>query len=605
MSPTRLAPVVLCAVVLSSALVGHAMAQTCAAEPDSLNFNTAIAGTTVTRTTVITNTTGDPMAGVLTLTGYHQGYYSFDGGYDTRGYNLAPGESDTVNVHLSAIYNGPFDARLELNGLGAPCGDDFVPLHGYGNHPPESGDPACTPSPSIQLLFPHTVVGDEAVDDLWIINSGGDYPQQHAGILEGSVPTVAGDFFIPWGGDFTIATHHVFDVYWRPTTPGVHSVTLPLPPLCEIYHQLELIGLALVDGAAADITATELTFGPMGVGDTQYRQVTVRNMGTDDLHLVIPDACGPFTIVGGFRNRTLVSGAEEQVTVEFTPATPGLQSCTLDLGDPAVPTVELTGVVVEDGGTQDQIGIWFEQTGTQDRHDTTLPFEPVTAYLMILNPSTEWGASGWECCVEMVGDGVAATWDLAGSALNVETPPCFSVGMQSGPLTGADAIVLATLDFIQPDPDSPTYFFVHPAGNPSVPGVPVYADGIDPGVLIPLTPASGDEAVFVAAVNAPATTPVEEETPRRFALTGAAPNPFNPATVVSFETARDGRTVLDVHDLRGRRVRRLADAVMSAGPHAVVWDGRADDGAMQPSGAYFVRLRSGGETGTMKVMLAK
>jgi hypothetical protein len=266
-------------------------------------------------------------------------------------------------------------------------------------------------------------------------------------------------------------------------------------------------------------------------------------------------------------------------------------------------TVELTGVGLEANGEPDQLGIWFEQSGTINNAETTTPFETVTAYLMIRNPSTEWGALGWECCVEMVGEGIGLSWDLAGTALNVEPEPCFSVGMQSGALLGNTVIVLATLTYIQPDPDTPTYFYVHPVGSPSIPGTALYANGANPGHLIPLTPASGAETVPVAMVNAP-TTDVPDVT-KHTAITSAHPNPFNPSTTLAFELARSGHTRLAIHDMRGRLVKTLVNGSLSDGAHEQVWDGRNDAGRKVESGVYFVRLTAGAEHTMMKVMLLK
>ncbi len=69
-----------------------------------------------------------------------------------------------------------------------------------------------------------------------------------------------------------------------------------------------------------------------------------------------------------------------------------------------------------------------------------------------------------------------------------------------------------------------------------------------------------------------------------------APNPFNPRTTVSFTLERSGRTVVDVLDLRGRRVRRLLEQSLSAGRHDVTWDGLFEGGSPASSGTYFFRI---------------
>ncbi len=74
-------------------------------------------------------------------------------------------------------------------------------------------------------------------------------------------------------------------------------------------------------------------------------------------------------------------------------------------------------------------------------------------------------------------------------------------------------------------------------------------------------------------------------------LLGNYPNPFNPWTRIDFVTASAARVSLAIHDLQGRRVRRLLAAeARPAGPQSVIWDGGDERGRPLPSGVYFVRV---------------
>jgi hypothetical protein len=73
-------------------------------------------------------------------------------------------------------------------------------------------------------------------------------------------------------------------------------------------------------------------------------------------------------------------------------------------------------------------------------------------------------------------------------------------------------------------------------------------------------------------------------------LAPAAPNPFAGAVTLRFGLARAGNVALDVFDAQGRRVRRLASGTMTAGLHALEWDGRDGAGARARPGVYLVRL---------------
>lgn len=93
--------------------------------------------------------------------------------------------------------------------------------------------------------------------------------------------------------------------------------------------------------------------------------------------------------------------------------------------------------------------------------------------------------------------------------------------------------------------------------------------------------------------------------PERFALAGAAPNPFNPSTRILVDVPQDGGTArVEIFDLRGRRVRLLHDGPLPAGRNSLAWSGDDDAGRSVPGGAYLCRLRAGSVVQTLKVTLA-
>lgn len=85
----------------------------------------------------------------------------------------------------------------------------------------------------------------------------------------------------------------------------------------------------------------------------------------------------------------------------------------------------------------------------------------------------------------------------------------------------------------------------------------------------------------------------------------AAPNPFNPRTMLTLTNPRTGRVTLDIFDLQGRRVRHLLDQRMEAGWTRVAWDGVTDQGEQAPSGVYFAHMSSGDQRVSVKVVLVK
>jgi len=102
--------------------------------------------------------------------------------------------------------------------------------------------------------------------------------------------------------------------------------------------------------------------------------------------------------------------------------------------------------------------------------------------------------------------------------------------------------------------------------------------------------ASGSEWVVVMELER---SLLELVPPPLSRLLAAMPNPFNPRTTLRWELAEAGRVRLEIFDVRGRRVRKLVDRELPAGPHALGFDGRDDDGRTLASGVYYIRLDTG------------
>jgi len=95
-----------------------------------------------------------------------------------------------------------------------------------------------------------------------------------------------------------------------------------------------------------------------------------------------------------------------------------------------------------------------------------------------------------------------------------------------------------------------------------------------------------------------------ESVPEGFALYQNTPNPFNPATAITYDVpAGGGRVTLEIYDVVGSLVRTLADRHEAAGSKRVTWDGTDDRGQKVGSGVYFYRLRAPGYEQSLKMML--
>jgi len=90
-------------------------------------------------------------------------------------------------------------------------------------------------------------------------------------------------------------------------------------------------------------------------------------------------------------------------------------------------------------------------------------------------------------------------------------------------------------------------------------------------------------------------TSVPAPQPGSTGLQAARPNPFERETSIGFRLEHPGTVGLSVVDAGGRHVRVLASGrSFGAGPQAVTWDGRRDDGRAAPAGVYWAQLRWAG-----------
>jgi len=122
-------------------------------------------------------------------------------------------------------------------------------------------------------------------------------------------------------------------------------------------------------------------------------------------------------------------------------------------------------------------------------------------------------------------------------------------------------------------------------------------------------PENNPDSVLIGAHGMGCATPtgVGENAPEpagKIALVNH-PNPFNPATTISFRLPEAGRATLGVYDIAGRLVRPLADRRFGPGWHDIEWDGRDAGGRPVSSGVYLVHMRTAGASETRKINLLR
>ena len=93
--------------------------------------------------------------------------------------------------------------------------------------------------------------------------------------------------------------------------------------------------------------------------------------------------------------------------------------------------------------------------------------------------------------------------------------------------------------------------------------------------------------------------------PGKFALHPNYPNPFNPATLITYDLPAESDIQLVIYDLMGRKVKTLINDVELAGRKTAVWYATDDFGNPVSAGVYLYRLHGGDKTFTRKMILMK
>ena len=81
------------------------------------------------------------------------------------------------------------------------------------------------------------------------------------------------------------------------------------------------------------------------------------------------------------------------------------------------------------------------------------------------------------------------------------------------------------------------------------------------------------------------------------------PNPFNPSTRIDFELQREGRAMVEIHDVRGRLVLRRTLGALPAGPNHFEWNGVDQHGEAVASGTYHSTVIADGERRSRTMVL--
>jgi hypothetical protein len=83
------------------------------------------------------------------------------------------------------------------------------------------------------------------------------------------------------------------------------------------------------------------------------------------------------------------------------------------------------------------------------------------------------------------------------------------------------------------------------------------------------------------------------------------PNPFCASTTISYTLQAKSAVRIKIYDMHGKEVAILTDAVQTAGPHQVEWNGKNLEGEQVDNGYYLCTLTSEGQILTRKLLIIK
>jgi len=109
---------------------------------------------------------------------------------------------------------------------------------------------------------------------------------------------------------------------------------------------------------------------------------------------------------------------------------------------------------------------------------------------------------------------------------------------------------------------------------------------------------TGDQGEWIVSVDEGCTHDTDH--PSAYPTIAAYPNPFNPATTISYTLPETAAVRLDIFSVAGQKVATLVDRSMSSGTHSVVFDGTG-----LASGMYVYRLTAGEVVVNGKVTLVR
>jgi len=306
-----------CEVPLNGRGIGSAV---CDVSPDSLDFGDVEAGASRDLSFTILNSGTASMSGTVTE---RCGPFTIVG---EATYFLGVGDSQEFTVRFAPEASGTQVCSLDL---GSPLCSSFQ-AEGTGTLLPE-----CRVS-SPDLEFGATAVGSSSTRTLAIENVGG-------GRLEGAVRVVCDEFELEGNGSYDLGARQsqVFTIIYSPVDEGADTCTIDTGTRCAA---VPAFGFGTIDPICT-VEPSGLDFGSTAVGESVFRNLTIRNDGGGEISGEFVSDCSEFSFVGS-SSFSVAADQTEELLIRFSSSGPGTYSCNLTSTDEGCSSVLAMGEVV-------------------------------------------------------------------------------------------------------------------------------------------------------------------------------------------------------------------------------------------------------------------
>lgn len=400
--------------------------------------------------------------------------------------------------------------------------------------------------------------------------------------------------------------------------------------------------------SVAEITVSRnsLDLGLAGVGEIRMDTVRITNPGTAPL--VISDATLNSPDFSVSRTSfSIAAGTSDTLTIVFTPSSSAeiLDTLRLDVNAPVDPflvvlrgtgvTTATVALTAPNGGET-----WSAGTVQTIRWDAAL-VDSVQLWLR-LAPETEWQliAGSVAASVENFAWMVPATPSWTARVRITSTPGGAAADSSASEFTISAAVLSAasTLDFGTVDIGtshmdtlhvenfgttpltitqitvSDTHFVISrssmtvPAGGSDSLAIwfrPTLAGNYSAYLILASNALTSPDTIELIGVGDQVQAVGEGQQPLTFRLSQNTPNPFNPATEISYEIPVAGLVQLKVYNSLGQEVATLVNEIKQPGRYTARFSTDGVRGTALSSGVYFYRLQAGRFVQTRKMTLVK